>query len=288
VFSVVWGLKKKGYSDHTIRFVRKALLVIEKGCGLEDPDAVAGWIAKHDAADSYKRNLCYAYAHYLRQHELGWDRPRYYSREKLPKIPSEKTIGMIIAASRSTLALQLSMSMETGMRPVELLSLRVKDVDMEKGIVYPSSAKHGSARALPIKSKTNSMLKVYVSQANLGLNDRLFSQTSEEYAKAFRYIRNKVSKKLQDPSIKTMRLYDLRHYFATTLYHQTKDILFVKAKMGHKRIATTLLYTQLLDLKDDEWTVRIASTIDEFTALLESGFEYISDFEGRKVLRKRK
>jgi integrase len=85
-----------------------------------------------------------------------------------------------------------------------------------------------------------------------------------------------------------MRLYDLRHYFATTLYHQTKDILFVKAKMGHKRIATTLLYTQLLDLKDDEWTVRVASSIYEFTALLESGFEYVSDYEGRKVLRKRK
>jgi len=64
--------------------------------------------------------------------------------------------------------------------------------------------------------------------------------------------------------------------------------LIVKAKMGHKRIATTLLYTQLLDLKDDEWTIRVASTIDEFTALLESGFEYVFDFEGKKVLRKRK
>jgi len=220
----VWGLKKKGYSDHIIRFVRKALLVIEKGCGLDDPDAVTGWIARLDAADSYKRNLCYAYQHYLKHHELEWNRPRYYSREKLPKIPSEKTISMIIAASRSTLALQLSMSMETGLRPVELLSLRVKDVDMEKGIIYPSSAKHGSARALPIKSKTCNMLKVYVSEANQGLNDKLFNQTSEEYAKAFRYVRNKISNKLQDPTIKTMRLYDLRHFFATTLYHQTKDI----------------------------------------------------------------
>jgi hypothetical protein len=34
--------------------------------------------------------------------------------------------------------------------------------------------------------------------------------------------------------------------------------------------------------------VKVASTIQEFTQLLESGFEYVSDFEGRKVLRKRK
>jgi hypothetical protein len=38
----------------------------------------------------------------------------------------------------------------------------------------------------------------------------------------------------------------------------------------------------------EEYTVKIASTIDEFTALLESGFEYVSDYEGKKVLRKRK
>ena len=31
-----------------------------------------------------------------------------------------------------------------------------------------------------------------------------------------------------------------------------------------------------------------ASTLQEFTALLESGFEYVSDFEGKKILRKRK
>ena len=30
------------------------------------------------------------------------------------------------------------------------------------------------------------------------------------------------------------------------------------------------------------------SFIEEFTELLESGFEYVSDYEDRKVLRKRK
>ena len=30
------------------------------------------------------------------------------------------------------------------------------------------------------------------------------------------------------------------------------------------------------------------SSIEEFSGLLESGFEYVSEYEGRKVLRKRK
>jgi len=40
--------------------------------------------------------------------------------------------------------------------------------------------------------------------------------------------------------------------------------------------------------EDDAWVVKVASSIEEFTELLEAGFEYVSDYEGRKVLRKRK
>ncbi len=58
--------------------------------------------------------------------------------------------------------------------------------------------------------------------------------------------------------------------------------------MCHRKIATTLRYTQLIDMGEDDWAVKIASSIEEFTVLLESGFEYVSDYEGRKVLRKRK
>jgi len=58
--------------------------------------------------------------------------------------------------------------------------------------------------------------------------------------------------------------------------------------MGHRKISTTLRYTQLVEMGDDSYTVKIASSIDEFTALLEQGFEYVSDYGDTKVLRKRK
>ncbi|MFA9436905.1 MAG: hypothetical protein ACEROO_07265, partial [Candidatus Bathyarchaeota archaeon] len=59
-------MKKNGLSEHTIKFVGKALAVIEKGCGFEDPDKVKSFIAGLDTAESYKRNLCYAYGHWLK------------------------------------------------------------------------------------------------------------------------------------------------------------------------------------------------------------------------------
>ena len=108
VFGVLWHLKKQRYSDYTINFVRKALKVLKDGCRLREPEAVKDFVAEMDVADSYKRNLCYAYERYLRLNELAWERPKYYARERLPKIPSEKTIDMIIAASRPRLARALT------------------------------------------------------------------------------------------------------------------------------------------------------------------------------------
>jgi len=39
---------------------------------------------------------------------------------------------------------------------------------------------------------------------------------------------------------------------------------------------------------EEDRVVKVASSIEEFTELLESGFEYVSDYGDRKVLRKRK
>ena len=86
-----------------------------------------------------------------------------------------------------------------------------------------------------------------------------------------------------------IKLKTFRHWKATMEYHRTKDILYVKELLGHKNIQNTLVYTHLVSFEeDDAWVVKVATSIEEYVALLESGFEYVSDYEGRKVLRKRK
>jgi len=58
--------------------------------------------------------------------------------------------------------------------------------------------------------------------------------------------------------------------------------------MGHRKIETTLIYTQLLNLNDDEWTCKTDNNIKEATALIEAGFEHITEIDGTKLFRKRK
>jgi hypothetical protein len=59
--------------------------------------------------------------------------------------------------------------------------------------------------------------------------------------------------------------------------------------MGHRKIETILVYTQLLQFdKDDNYICKIARNITEATKFIESGFEYITEMEGLRLFRKRK
>lgn len=134
------------------------------------------------------------------------------------------------------------------------------------------------------------MLNNYIETKNLNLNNKLFEKwDAKRYGALFRHCRNVTAKKLGRPELKTIRLYDLRHHFATMLYRQTKDILYVKQQLGHNNIKSTLIYTQLLiDEEPDKYVCKIAQNIEQATQLIENGFEYVTEMEGIKLFRKRK
>ena len=72
------------------------------------------------------------------------------------------------------------------------------------------------------------------------------------------------------------------------LRRETKDILHVQQLLGHRRIESTLLYTQLVAFDSDEYTSRVTNSLRGARALVEAGFEYVCDMEGYKLLRKRR
>ena len=58
--------------------------------------------------------------------------------------------------------------------------------------------------------------------------------------------------------------------------------------LGHKNIKNTLIYTQLIDVRSDEYVCKTAETVDEAAKLIEAGFEYVCEINGVKLFRKRK
>jgi integrase len=80
-----------------------------------------------------------------------------------------------------------------------------------------------------------------------------------------------------------------RHWGATMTYHYTGgNLLLVQKILGHKRITSTMKYTQLVCLKEDEYDIGAATTIEEDQQLLKTGFEYVTERNGIKLYRRPK
>jgi len=288
ILNVLAQMKNNARSEYSIKFVDKALTCISQHANLNEPEQVKQFIANKNVSNGYKRNLCIAYNKYCKYYQIKWQMPLYKTEAKMIKIPTNEKLEMLIASAGRILSIKLTISKETGLRPIELHNLKVKDIDIEQKLIYPTTAKHGSARTLKISNNLCATLQNYVNTNKLNPNDKLFKDTAENYGKHYRLMRNSLAKKLNDPTFKTIRLYDFRHYYATNLYAKTRDILLVMKQMGHKKIETTLIYTQLLNLNDDEWTCKTATNVKDATALIENGFDYVTELDGTKLFRKRK
>ena len=72
------------------------------------------------------------------------------------------------------------------------------------------------------------------------------------------------------------------------LYAKTLNILRVQQALGHKNINNTMMYTQLIEFKLDDYEVQIAATVDEAKRLGEAGFEHYDTIDGKHLYKKRK
>jgi len=58
--------------------------------------------------------------------------------------------------------------------------------------------------------------------------------------------------------------------------------------LGHKNIINTLVYTHLTNFDSDDYICKVAKTIEDAKALVEQGFDYVTEIENMKLFRKRK
>ena len=274
-------LKSLGKAESTLKAVSYRLSYLSRYCNIDNPDEVAQFIASLKHANSYKDTFVKAYHYYVQLNGLSWKKPIYKWERKIPKIPTTEKINQVIARASRKYATIFRILMETGVMPYELSQTADKDIDLEKGIINIRGYKGHASRSFKLKPETLAMLKWYI---------QTYSKfpKAEQIGKRWRKFRTKLAETLHDSSFKTIRCYDLRHYYATMTYYRTKDILYTKQQLGHKRIETTLLYAQLVNFESDEYTSAVAKNIQEAQKLIESGFEFVTTFEGLLLFRKRK
>jgi len=287
IFNTIWEMKKLHYAETTIAVTNRRLKLIAKTANLDNPEKVTEYLANIQVKNSYKESLANAYYRYVRFNNIKWQKPIIKRSSQFPYVPTTEELTAIISDAGKKYSMILSILKDTGMRPVEIERTCKKWFDQTRGAINVETAKHGNGRTLKLSSNTITMVNEYFGRNRFGMNDKVFPKV-KTFRSAYTRLRRRTAEKLQRPELLRISLYSFRHYFATMLYHKTKDILYVKQQMGHKNLENTLIYTHLVNFQDEEYHARTATTKEEALKLIEAGFEYVTEIEGTKIFRKRK
>ncbi len=277
-------MKKEGFAEATIsRRIRFLSTLVKRGANLENAESVKECIATQTWSPRTKEIACETYSCFLSMQGKTWKPPKYKSVRKLPFIPTEEELSNLIAGCNRKTAAFLQLLKETGMRCGEAFMLQWTDFDFDNRTVNITPEKGSEPRQLLISSQLVAML--YSLPKN---NAKPFECSQRHFARTFRQQRKRIANKLQDDRIRKIHFHTLRHWKATMEYAKTKDILHVMKLLGHRNIQNTLLYTQVINFKNDEYFSATAKTIQEAQVLVEAGFQYECDFGDTKLFKKRK
>ena len=110
----------------------------------------------------------------------------------------------------------------------------------------------------------------------------VFTYSTNAWIRNFGRQRKKIAFKLKNSRLQQITFHTFRHWKATMEYYKTKDILHVKEILGHKSLNNTMLYTQLISFKDDDFTATVAHSEEEACKLIEAGFDFVAITTGTK------
>ncbi len=282
-------MKKEGYAISTITTrVRLLGILAARGANLNDPESVKMKIAEQQWCNKRKMNAVDAYSTFLRMRggTQGWVPPQYVSIATLPFIPTEKEIDDLIAGCGPKTSTFLLFLKETGVRAGEATKVKWIDVDFEASTVRITPEKGSRPRVFKLSSRLMAMITAIRAVSR---SSNVFNRSQGGINRVFVRQRKHLAEKLQNPRLLQIHFHTFRHWKATMEYAKTKDILHVMQLLGHKRIQNTLIYTQLTNFQDDEYSMKAARNAEEAQPLVESGFEYVCTTpDGVMLFRKRK
>ena len=264
---------EKNYSQHTLRAYandlrsfRSYLADVDESLSFIDADAdlMRAWVAglvdggAAPASVSRKMSTLRAFYDYLRSGghvdynpavslknpKLRKKLPTFVKEEDMDCLLDEVAFGDGYEACRDRMIIMCFYS--TGMRLSELVELDVFDIDMERSVVKVFG-KRSKERIVPFGMEMKKEMESYLEQreALQSCESALFLSRSGgrvSRSAVYRMVREKLS---GITSVKKKSPHVLRHSFATAMLNNDAELGVVKELLGHKRLATTEVYTHL-------------------------------------------
>ena len=169
---------------------------------------------------------------------------------KLPSVLTGREVEMLLAApdGRDIADLRdramLELLYATGLRVSELVSLKLRDVNLAAGYLL-TMGKGNKERLVPIGETARKAVDEYISACHM--NDQQFLFISRLGKRMTRQaFWNILKKRAREAGLmKTISPHTLRHSFATHLLENGADLRSVQIMLGHADLSTTQIYTHV-------------------------------------------
>lgn len=294
-------IRTKHYSIRTenqyLQWIRRFILFHGKrhprDMGAPEVEAFLSHLAVSRDVAASTQNQALSALLFLYREVLGIDLPwldnvtRAKRPQRLPIVLSRDEVRAVLDRMTGVYGLMASLLYGTGMRLMECVRLRVKDVDFARGEILIRDGKGAKDRVTMLPESLVPALQSHLNQRRAIFEDDLRAGKAGVYlpnALAVKYPgaptewgwqyvfasgsysidprsgaerRHHLDEKLLQRAMKkAVRAADLakpatphtlRHSFATHLLERGQDIRTIQALLGHKDVATTMIYTHVLN-----------------------------------------
>lgn len=299
--SLIAKIRTRGYSIRTeqtyelwlCRFIAFHDNVSPVNLGTQEVNAFLEYLAvkRHVAANTQNQALnalVFFYNHVIDKplKDLG-DHARAKRPKTLPVVMSKSETMSLLEKMDGIYYLMAALLYGTGMRLMECIRLRVKDIDFEYQQITVRQAKGNKDRVVPLPAMLTEQLKHQLEEtrrvyeldlkegnANVYLPDALaqkYPNASSEWIWQYAFpskrlsvdprsntirrhhihengLQKKIKKSAQMAKInKHVKCHTLRHSFATHLLEAGYDIRTVQELLGHADVSTTMIYTHVMN-----------------------------------------
>jgi len=189
---------------------------------------------------------------------------RNFKREKEPKgrvrfLSDDERARLLAVCRESTnpdLYLAVVLSLATGARKMEILTLRWNEVDLQGGKLILLETKNGERRALPIGDHAKQLLSERAKARKPNPNDLLFPGDTPNQPVQLRYPWETV---LKQAGINNFRWHDLRHSAASYLAMTGATLQEIAVILGHKTLSMVQRYAHI----SEQHTAKVVNRMNE-------------------------
>ena len=261
--------------------------------GAAEVSAFLSWLATERNVAAATQNQALSALLFLYRHVLGQTLPwldelvRAQRPVRLPSVLTEAEVRRLLGQLEGSAWLMVALLYGAGLRQIECLTLRVKDIDfayrqivvrdgkggrdratmLPEGLVQPLQAHLGKVRAMHQRERKEGFGEVWLPHALA----RKYPRARFEWAWQFLF---PAAHRSEDPRSGTVRrhhvhphtlgravkraavsagivkpvsCHTLRHSFATHLLERGYDIRTVQELRGHSDVSTTMIYTHVMN-----------------------------------------